>query len=152
MAERVFRMTTGHLVRWTITYGIAVGLWTWLVLTDTSAVSRIIGVVLGLLTLRGLAGSLVAFVRRPKLTLAPEALTVTGTVGARVVAWADCSEFSPARTMTGTHVRYQVGERRRSLPAGFRDADRRLTANELAHALNRARDASSRLSGPATST
>ena len=141
MANQIFRMTTGHLVRWTITYGCFVAFWTWFVLTETSAVVRIIGVVLGLLALRGLAGSVVGFVRRPTLTLGPEVLTVTGVVGApRDARWVECSAFRPIRTMTGGHVRYQVGERRRSLPAGFGDANRRLTANELADALNRAKD------------
>lgn len=151
MADQVFRMTTGHLVRWTIIYGFFVGFWAWRVLAETSAVLRIMGVVLGLLALRGLAGSIVAFVRRPTLTLGREALTVTDVVRARDVRWAECSEFRPTRTLFNGHVRYHAGERRRSLPAGFADTDRRLTANELADALNRAKDASSSAFGPATS-
>lgn len=51
--------------------------------------------------------------------------------------------------MTTSHVRYQDGTRRRSLPAGFGDTNRRLTANELAEVLNRAKDARSSELGPA---
>jgi hypothetical protein len=143
-------MTTGHLVRWTVIYGFFVGFWTWWVLTETSAVVGIIGALFGLFALRSLAGSIVAFVRRPTLTLGPDALTVTDVVRSRDVRWSDCSEFRPARTVFNSVVRYQVGERRRSLPDGFGDTDRRLAASELADALNSARDASSSESGSDT--
>jgi len=140
---RCFRMTTGHLVRWTVIYGILVGFWTWWVLTETSVAARILGAVAGLLALRGLAGSIIAFVRRPSLTLGPDALTVSDVVRARDVRWDECSAFRPSRAVLNGHVRWRAGQRRRSLPAGFGDTDRRLTANELANVLNRARDMSS---------
>lgn len=149
VTDQVFKMTTGHLARWTTIYGFLVGFWTWILLTETSAAWRIIGVVFGVLALRGLAGSVVAFARRPTLTLGPEALTVTDVVRSREVRWVDCSEFRPIRKLTTSHVRYQDGTRRRSLPAGFGDTNRRLTANELAEVLNRAKDARSSELGPA---
>jgi len=150
MSEQVLRMTTGHLVRWTIIYGFFVGLSIWYALTATSAVGRIIAVVLGLLALRGLVGSLLAFVRRPSLRLGPDVLALTVAVGARGVRWAECSEFWAVQTWSGGHVRYRDGVRRRSLPAGFGDAGRRLGANELADVLNRARGAASTERGPAS--
>ncbi|MEU0312974.1 hypothetical protein [Nocardioides sp. NPDC006273] len=149
MTDQVFRMATGHLARWTSIYGVLVGFWTWILLTETSSLWRIIGVVFGLLALRGLAGSVAGFVRRPTLTLSPEAFTVTDVVRFREVPWADCSDFRPIRRLFTSHVRYQAGTRRSSLPAGFGDTNRRLTADELADVLNRARDASSSEPGPA---
>lgn len=104
--------------------------------------------VFGLLALRGLAGSVVAFVRRPTLSLGPESLTVTDVVRSREVRWVDCSEISPVHKLTTSHVRYQDGTRRRSLPAGYGDTNRRLTATALADALNGAKDASSSALGP----
>lgn len=97
VTDQVFKMTTGHLARWTTIYGFLVGFWTWILLTETSAAWRIVGVVFGVLALRGLAGSVVAFARRPTLTLGPEALTVTDVVRSREVRWVDCSEFRPIR-------------------------------------------------------
>jgi len=151
MSDQVFRMTTGHVVGWTIFYCVFVGLWTWSAVTARSGAERTISVVVVLLVLRGLIGSLVAFVRRPSLELGPDALAVTEVVRTRVERWAECSAFRVAQTWSGGHVRYHDGRRRRSLPAGFGDADRRLSADELADALNRARDAASAEVGSVTS-
>jgi len=139
MTDQVLRMTTEHLIRWTIFYGVLLAIWTSWVLTATSQGMRVIGVALGLLALRGLVGSVVAFGRRPTLILGPDALTVIDVVRSRVVPWAALSDFRPTRSMFSGHVRYQEGPRRRSLPAGFGNTDRGLSANELADVLNSAR-------------
>lgn len=142
MTDNVFRMTKGHLARWVLIYGANAAVWTWLVLTETSAPLRVIEVVFALLAVRGLIGTVAAFARRPSLALGSEALAITNAITTREMLWSDCSEFSPIHKLLGSHVRFRVGSRRKSLPAGFGTAERRLTAEELAHALNGAREAS----------
>jgi hypothetical protein len=141
MADQVLRMTTAHVARWAAIHGCLVVVLTWLALNEASTLARVVEVAVGLLNLRGLVGSMLAFARRPALTIGPEALTIQDVVRTRDVRWTECSEFRPIHKMLGSHVRYRVGERRKSLPAGFGPDNRSLTAEDLADALNRARAA-----------
>lgn len=142
MNHVALRMTTAHLVWWSIFSGTVVVLWTWIVVSDGQAFWRVVGVVLGFLALRTFLGSLVAFRRRPTLTIGPDALTVTDVLRTRTVPWSQFSEFRTTASVIDNRIRYTEAGRRRFLPAGFADATGRLSAKELAALLNAAKAAS----------
>lgn len=142
MNHVVLRMTTAHLVRWSTLSGIVVALWTWIVLSDGQVIWRVVGIGLGFLALRTLLGSLVAFRRRPSLTIGTEALTVTDVLRSRTVPWSKFSEFRTTASVIDSRVRYTEAGRRKILPAGFADSTHQLSANELAEVLNAAKAAS----------
>ncbi|TCJ30751.1 hypothetical protein [Nocardioides jejuensis] len=141
MSNAVLTMTRGHLTRWLAINSGLVVFWTWFVLTESHAVVQVLGFVFGLLAMRSLAGTVVAFFRPPTLELSDAGLAVTTIIRTQIHPWAECSDFRPVQRLFGGHVRFQTGQRRRSLPAGFGAGGRQLTAAQLAEAFEEARAA-----------